>query len=693
MAIAFASARINVGSVLVCAGLCTGIPTAAAGQCTERGWRQGVDVPQVVGHAIAYDSLRQRVVSFGGGNNQDGQFTDQTWVFNGAMWNQVFPLHRPPVCGEPRNLVYDSARDRVVKFSGFTWSPDSQTWEFDGADWSLRATTGPNARTQFVMAYDAARQRTVLFGGIGSGSTPLTETWEWDGASWVQRTPAASPSARSGFSMAYDAARQRTVLYGGRAFPGNSQLNDTWEWDGTNWSQRLVPSPPSAIAGNMVFDSLRSVVFMCGNTLNGFSNWAYDGTGWTQVPEPPNLVCPVDSASQSMAYMANVDKVLSTFPDGATFQPFSRSWVFGFGGAPVVWEQPIDLIVPIGGDLDERVRITCTPGATYRWRHNGNPLSNFNSGQTGIEGATGPNLSMFGSTVTTLRTGTYDCAVTSPCGNTVSNTANVTVTCDPQVQEFVFEPAPVTFTINFGGATYTFTFRLTGVASVLLDPSCNAMENPRVVRGSVQQMDLRTEPTTVVLPQFLGGSASLNNARLVIGPGLGGTGVPGLLERDSASTIQFRQDLVEPNLFGSFGYSIGSLVGSTDLSNLQFSPITWTPSMVPRGGQTTLTLPFTGTWTVNAGMGDDNPTFTMQTTLVGRRVIRCSRADIASLGGTGLPDGQLTADDIILFLASFFGDVRVLSDYASLGGTPEPDGLLTADDVIVYLSTFFGGCP
>ncbi|MHB8878486.1 MAG: hypothetical protein ACYC8T_32720, partial [Myxococcaceae bacterium] len=43
------------------------------------------------------------------------------------------------------------------------------------------------ARYGHALAYDAARQRVVLFGGLDSAY--LTDTWEWDGTTWVRRTP------------------------------------------------------------------------------------------------------------------------------------------------------------------------------------------------------------------------------------------------------------------------------------------------------------------------------------------------------------------------------------------------------------------------------------------------------------------------------------------------------------------------
>jgi hypothetical protein len=95
------------------------------------------------------------------------------------------------------------------------------------------------ARFNHAMAYDAARQRVVLFGGGGT----LSDTWEWDGVTWTHRTPAASPPARGGHAMAWDAARQRVVLFGGYA---NDFLSDTWEWDGVTWTQRTPATSPAA---------------------------------------------------------------------------------------------------------------------------------------------------------------------------------------------------------------------------------------------------------------------------------------------------------------------------------------------------------------------------------------------------------------------------------------------------------------
>jgi hypothetical protein len=63
-------------------------------------------------------------------------------------------------------------------------------------------------------------------------------------------------------------------------------------------------------------------------------------------------------------------------------------------------------------------------------------------------------------------------------------------------------------------------------------------------------------------------------------------------------------------------------------------------------------------------------------------------ADVAGPGQTIGPDGQTTADDIIVYLNWFFaGDQR--ANIAGPGQSGCPDADLTADDIIVFLNRFF----
>jgi hypothetical protein len=71
----------------------------------------------------------------------------------------------------------------------------------------------------------------------------------------------------------------------------------------------------------------------------------------------------------------------------------------------------------------------------------------------------------------------------------------------------------------------------------------------------------------------------------------------------------------------------------------------------------------------------------------------CNAADLVGVGGSAGGDGQLTADDVIAFLAAFFAGNTSVADLVSVGGAPGGDGQLTADDVIAFLSAFFAPCP
>jgi hypothetical protein len=71
--------------------------------------------------------------------------------------------------------------------------------------------------------------------------------------------------------------------------------------------------------------------------------------------------------------------------------------------------------------------------------------------------------------------------------------------------------------------------------------------------------------------------------------------------------------------------------------------------------------------------------------------LRCGPSDVAGANQSIGPDGQLTADDIIVFLQWYFAnDPR--ADVAGPNQGVNPDGQLTADDIIVFLQRYFAGC-
>ena len=144
------------------------------------------------------------------------------------------------------------------------------------------------------MAFDEARGVTVLFGG-GNGFG--NDTWTYDGSDWTQEAPSSVPPSRFGSAMAYDKVRQVIVMFGGFV-PSGQDANDIWEWDGSNWS----PRPPGATqpsrrgAHRLAFDeSINQVVLVGGfsTTASGTlsDTWSWDGAAWTQYASMTTTRC------------------------------------------------------------------------------------------------------------------------------------------------------------------------------------------------------------------------------------------------------------------------------------------------------------------------------------------------------------------------------------------------------------------
>ena len=76
--------------------------------------------------------------------------------------------------------------------------------------------TRPTARRDTAMAFDEARGVLVVFGGVTLAGVLFDDTWEWNGNDWTQVLQ-FGPSARRSPQLVYDPARARCVLLGGAA--------------------------------------------------------------------------------------------------------------------------------------------------------------------------------------------------------------------------------------------------------------------------------------------------------------------------------------------------------------------------------------------------------------------------------------------------------------------------------------------
>jgi len=154
--------------------------------------------------------------------------------------------------------------------------------------WEQKSSSGPTPRGEYGMAFDAARIETLLLGG----SNNLTfngvnqQTWSWNGSDWTLEAE-AGPSARCDQAMAFDSQRQVVVIFGGY---NGTYLGDTWEWDGAIWIQRVGAGPSARADSFMAYDSQRGVMVLLGgqNSLGTVLNdtWEWDGNTWVHRTPP-----------------------------------------------------------------------------------------------------------------------------------------------------------------------------------------------------------------------------------------------------------------------------------------------------------------------------------------------------------------------------------------------------------------------
>jgi len=165
-------------------------------------------------------------------------------------------------------LVCSTALAANVRAQTVGWARSSSSTQPDG--WAYHA-----------MAYDAARKRIVLYGGLLRTGRRTNTTWEWDGVRWTKMTPKVNPGKLMEHAMAYDPVRGKVVLFGGNTINGN--VDTTWEWDGSNWKRVITLRSPGARQGHrMAYDPVQKSLLMFGG-LGRADTWAYDGKNWTPM--------------------------------------------------------------------------------------------------------------------------------------------------------------------------------------------------------------------------------------------------------------------------------------------------------------------------------------------------------------------------------------------------------------------------
>jgi hypothetical protein len=190
---------------------------------------------------------------------------DDTWRYDPVCdrWTRVEAAGPSPrarmayaLDGRRRRLFVMGGRFRAGTMGNYTHLRD--LWALDlatGAWRAIEAPDGPSARSNAAMAWDAAGDRLVLFGGNNNPSglsfTPLRDTWVFDlAAETWQRVDAQGPSGRL-FHAAVVADGALWVYGGGgaNAFTGPF-MGDLWRLDLASrvWSEVSVTGDTEGLA-------------------------------------------------------------------------------------------------------------------------------------------------------------------------------------------------------------------------------------------------------------------------------------------------------------------------------------------------------------------------------------------------------------------------------------------------------------
>jgi hypothetical protein len=177
------------------------------------------------------------------------------------------------------------------------------------------------------MAYDSAHGQVVLFGGVGAGNVGLNDTWVWDGTNWTQKMPSNAPSARALAAMANNVVAGQILLFGGLTADQTTFFNDTWVWDGTNWTPHSTPPQLSARVSAMAFGSDDQVVLFGGaNNSTAFNDtWLWNGSNWTL--QSPGTI-PTARYEHAMAYDSAHNQVVMFSGYSASNALLTETWLW-----------------------------------------------------------------------------------------------------------------------------------------------------------------------------------------------------------------------------------------------------------------------------------------------------------------------------------------------------------------------------
>jgi hypothetical protein len=253
------------------------------------------------GHSAVYDAVNSRMIVFGGSspaaNNNLFVLSNANGVNGRPAWTQLAPAGTLPAARYLHNGVYDATNNRMIVFGGTndeSVTDFNDVWVLSNANglggtpqWSALSAIGgpPPARDSASGVYDAGNNRLIVFGGYnGSTSSYFNDVWVLSNANglsgaptWTELAPVGSvPPARGGAGAIFVPTTDQMAIFGGFGACGAGSIfcSDVWTLGGANglegtpaWTQLFAAGGPSArnLGNNSsVYDSLAGEMIVFG---------------------------------------------------------------------------------------------------------------------------------------------------------------------------------------------------------------------------------------------------------------------------------------------------------------------------------------------------------------------------------------------------------------------------------------------
>lgn len=166
-------------------------------------------------------------------------------------------------------------------------------------------------------------------GSYPSFSNFLNETWTFNGTDWSYSgatlvDPAGPLPGRLDSVMAYDGTN--VILFGGRGgSSADGVFGDTWAWNGTAWTKRSpATSPFGRYKAEAAYLAGTGLVMFGGRNIDTMVNetWVWNGTTWA-------LLSPASSPSARVDFcMSATTTSIVVFGGSTTNQQLNDTWTF-----------------------------------------------------------------------------------------------------------------------------------------------------------------------------------------------------------------------------------------------------------------------------------------------------------------------------------------------------------------------------